>query len=149
MLDSIKCLDYVSCSSTLECVVKAVSLCKGIRTEPKLGIDPGLRYGVTVVLGDIVIYAWEGSEEGAKDILENILSQIKISKAFIGANYPISSSLLEVLDSYDIKSYIVKEDNSSKVKVSGLGKHASSAYLIATKFSLSRSRVPLMSTSAD
>ncbi|UXD22934.1 hypothetical protein IPA_09720 [Ignicoccus pacificus DSM 13166] len=129
----------VNCTSESDCILKLLERRLGYSPKLYLGIDPGKVYGVALVAAEYPIYLWEGPKEDATSIVNSILNEFAVEAIIIGNGAP--SEMIELPQ--NVKVYVVPEDNTSKTKLKGFGRHASSAYLIATTKRFSKERALL------
>ena len=133
----LKCLSEIECKGVLECVARAVALCNNVEEEITIGVDPGKISGVVAIVGTTPIYFWEGPENEVVSILVKLSKELKVKSIFIGDGYPLD---IGTISNVNVKIVRIPEHSSSKRKLKGFKRHTSSAYIIATRLSLSRNK---------
>ena len=98
----------------------------------QLAIDPGVTVGIVLLVDDVAVWSWEGSHEEASVTVRQLLESVKVDKVIT------SPQGLHLLPDSTNNVVLVDEHGTSKKRIKGMGKHASSAFLMATRNSISR-----------
>ncbi|ABU81908.1 hypothetical protein [Ignicoccus hospitalis] len=126
------CARRVSCRSELDCIIKALKICNGLKVT-QLGIDPGETVGIVIVVDAVPVWEWEGSRDEAVKVVSEVLKTIEIDRVVT------SEGGLDLLpSSLEVPVVLVREHGTSKRRVRGLKKHSSSAYLMVARNSITR-----------
>jgi len=128
-----ECLARISCSSELECIISALKQCKNLKLV-QIAVDPGATVGIVVLVDTVTVWSWEGSSEEASNTLAELVKVVRPDRVVT------SEAGVELLPMGDYEIIVVNEHGTSKKKLRGLGRHASSAFLMATRNAISRRR---------
>ena len=126
-----ECAQRLECESELECVIAALKRCKGLSVV-QLAIDPGVTVGIVLLVDSVAVWSWEGSRKEALVTIKQLLETIEVDKVIT------STQGLQLLPDSTNNVVLVDEHGTSKKRIKGMGKHASSAFLMATRNSISR-----------
>ncbi len=124
------CLEGLTCEDQLTCLIELLKKCKNAKVV-QVGIDPGATVGIVVAVDLDIVWSWEGSSEEALSVLKELIPHVKPDRIIT------SEKGIELVKGIG-NVIVIDEHGTSKKRVKGLGRHASSAFLMIAKNSISR-----------